>query len=205
MKALVACEYSGKVRNALSACGWDATSCDILPTETPGPHYQGDVTDILGEGWDLIIAHPPCTYLSNSGVGWLYKDETRWKKLEEACQFFGLFLNHDCKRIAIENPIMHYHAKDRIEGFRNAEQIVQPYEFGHPESKKTCLWLKGLPKLNPICDVKDIHVRLPKSKSQRIHMMSPGKDRSKKRSETFDGIALAMAAQWTEAFHREVK
>lgn len=186
MKVLIACEYSGRSRDAFLRLGHDAMSCDLLPTDVPGPHYQGDVRDVLGERWDLIIAHPECTYITNSGVRWLDTDITRWKKLYEACQFFKLFLDHPCERIAIENPIPHKYARDWI-GTRYS-QIIQPWQFGHGETKATCLWLKGLPKLMP--------TDIVAGREGRIHMLPPTADRWKIRSETYMGIAEAMAQQW---------
>lgn len=200
MKILIACEYSGTVRDAFAKLGHDVTSCDILPTDKPGKHYKGDVKDILYQDWDLIIAHPPCTYLTNSGVCHLYKKGTRikipkrWQQLNDGAKFFKLFLNHPCKRIAIENPIPHKYAVERIGA--KYSQIIQPYQFGHTERKSTCLWLKGLPKLKPTNDVKEEMLKLPKKEQQRLHYLSPGPDRWKIRSTTFQGIADAMAQQW---------
>ncbi len=185
-RLLVACEYSGTVRDAFIAKGWDAISCDLLPTDAPGPHFQGDVSVMLAQSWDLIIAHPPCTYLCNSGVCWLKTDPARWARMEAAAAFFKLFLAHDCPRIAIENPIMHGHAKKIIGATQT--QVVQPWMFGHGESKATCLWLKGLPKLTP--------TNLVSGREQRLHKLPPSKDRWKLRSKTYSGIAAAMAEQW---------
>ncbi|UCC87929.1 MAG: hypothetical protein JSV81_01150 [Anaerolineales bacterium] len=195
MKVLVACEYSGRVRDAFIKRGHDAMSCDILPTDVDGPHYQGDVRDILNDGWDLMIAHPPCTYLTNSGVTWLHKDPSRWAKLDEGAAFFKMLLEAPVDRIAVENPIMHKYAKERIGGVKQS-QVVQPWMFGHMEQKATCLWLKGLPMLKPTKDVKAEMMALPDSERQRLHYLPPSKDRWKKRSETFQGIADAMAEQW---------
>jgi hypothetical protein len=195
MRVLVACEYSGTVRDAFIAKGHDAMSCDLLPTDKPGPHYQGDVTDILGDGWDLLIAHPPCTYLTNSGVCHLHKDPTRWEKLDEAAAFFKLFLDAPVERIAIENPIMHKYGKERIGGIKQS-QVVQPYMFGHMEQKATCLWLKNLPKLVDTNNVKEEMLKLPAKERQRLHYLPPSKDRWKIRSTTFQGLADAMADQW---------
>jgi hypothetical protein len=196
-KVLIACEYSGVVRDEFEKLGWHAMSCDLLPTEKLGKHYQGDVKDVLYRDWDLIIAHPPCTYFANSGVCWLHKDKSRWEKLDEAARFFNMFLDHPCEHIAIENPIPHKYALERI-GNRKYTQIIQPYQFGHPESKKTCLWLKGLPELKDTNNVKDEFDKLPKNKAQRLHYLPPSKDRWKLRSTTFVGIAKAMAGQWTQ-------
>lgn len=195
MKVLVACEYSGRVRDAFIKHGHDAMSCDILPTDVEGPHYQGDVRDIINDGWDLMIAHPPCTYLTNSGVTWLHKDPSRWAKLDEGAAFFKMLLEAPVERIAVENPIMHKYAKERIGGVKQS-QVVQPWMFGHMEQKATCLWLKGLPLLKPTKDVKAEMMALPDSERQRLHYLPPSKDRWKKRSETFQGIADAMAEQW---------
>ena len=194
MKVLVACEFSGRVRDAFIKKGHDALSCDLLPTDTPGPHYQGDVRDLLYEEWDLMVAHPPCTYLSNSGVRWLYEKPGRWHDMEEAARFFRLQLDADIPKIAVENPIMHKYAVE-IVGSRQT-QTIQPYEYGHPETKRTCLWLKGLPPLVPTDNVKHIMDGLPKRETHKVHHASPGKDRWKNRSLTFQGIADAMADQW---------
>ena len=194
MKVLVACEYSGKVRDAFIAQGHEAMSCDILDTDVQGPHYKGDVRDVINDGWDLMVAHPPCTYLSNSGVRWLSSDASRWPKMFEAAAFFKELLEAPISRICIENPVMHKYGKQLIGS--NQTQCVQPWMFGHPESKATCLWLKGLPKLVETDNVKEDMKKLSKKEQNRIHHMSPGKDRWKKRSETFQGIANAMASQW---------
>lgn len=195
MKVLVACEYSGTVRDAFTAMGHDAWSCDILPTDAPGKHYQGSVTDILGDGWDMLIGHPPCTYMTNSGVAWLHKDPDRWAKLDDAAQFFLTLWNAPIPRIALENPVMHKYAKQRIGNIRQA-QTVQPWMFGHMEQKATCLWLKGLPPLNPTKNVKAEMMRLPVNERQRLHYLPPSPDRWKLRSKTYEGLAQAMADQW---------
>lgn len=194
MKVLVACEYSGRVRDAFTAAGHDAMSCDLLPTESPGNHYEGDVRDVLGDDWDLLIAHPECTYLCNSGVSHLHKDAKRWLKLFEAADFFKLFLDCSIPRKCIENPIMHGYGK-RLIG-RSQAQVIQPWMFGHPEQKATCLWLDGLPALVPTNDVKQEMLALPDSERQRLHWLPPSADRWKERSRTYQGIADAMAAQW---------
>lgn len=194
MRVLVACEYSGTVRDAFIKAGHDAFSCDLLPTDSPGPHYQGDVFDIINDGWDLMIAHPPCTYLCNSGVMHLHKDKNRWKKMEDGALFFQKLLNCNIPKIAIENPIMHKYAKEII-GV-NQTQIIQPWMFGHPESKATCLWLKNLPPLKETKNVKEEFLELPKNQAQRLHYLPPSKDRWKLRSTTYQGIADAMASQW---------
>jgi hypothetical protein len=195
MKVLVACEYSGTVRDAFIRKGHDAMSCDLLPTDKPGPHYQGDITVILNDGWDLMIAHPPCTYMTNSGVTWLHKDSSRWQKLDNAAAFFTTLLNAPIPRIAIENPIMHKYAKERIGGIKQS-QVIQPWMFGHMEQKATCLWLKGLPALIPTNDVKQEMLQLPTRLRQRLHYLPPSADRWKVRSTTYQGIADAMAQQW---------
>ena len=200
MKVLVACEFSGVVRDAFCKRGHDATSCDLFPSDTPGQHYQGNVLDILNKKWDLIISHPPCTYLTCSGNKW-FKPEfknrfpNRHKDRLDAIEFFMSFTKASCSRIAIENPIgiMSTH-------YRKPDQIIQPYMFGDPERKPTCLWLKGLPKLQPTKIVSPIIIRLKSGKGDpRRHFeslkLSPI-ERMKIRSKTFQGIADAMADQW---------
>lgn len=180
MKVLVACEYSGRVRDAFLANGHDAMSCDILPTDVPGPHYQGDVLDILEDGWDLMVAHPPCTHLAVSGARW-FKDKQ--EEQAEALAFVRALLHAPIPHIALENPISIISSR-----IRKPDQIIQPWMFGHGETKATCLWLKGLPPLWATC--------LVEGRDQRIHRMSPGPDRWKERSRTYEGIAAAMADQW---------
>jgi hypothetical protein len=205
MKVLVACEYSGVVREAFNARGHDAWSCDLLPADDKScKHILGDATKILNHGWDLLIAHPPCTYLTNAGVCHLWdgEDETglrlpndqRWKDLEEGASLFRAFLEAPIEKIAVENPIMHKYGKALIG--RGQDQCVQPWMFGHMEQKATCLWLKNLPKLVETDNVKEAMMKLPKKERQRIHYASPGPDRWKLRSTTFQGIADAMAEQW---------
>lgn len=194
MRVLIGCEYSGVVRDAFIARGHDAMSCDLLPTDVPGPHYQGDVRDVIGDGWDLMVAHPSCTYLCNSGVRWLSSEPDRWKLMIEGAVFFRELLNAPIPRIAVENPVMHGYAATII-GQRQT-QVVQPWMFGHPEKKATGLWLRGLPPLVATDDVRDLMATLPKSVTDRIHRASPGPDRWKLRSTTFAGLAAAMAAQW---------
>ena len=180
MKVLVACEYSGRVRDAFIKAGHDAMSCDILPSDVPGPHYKGDVRDILGAGWDLMIAHPPCTHLAVSGARWFkYKQ----KEQLEALEFVKLLMDAPIPKIAIENPVSVISSR-----IRQPDQIIQPWQFGHGETKATCLWLKGLPLLLPT-DVVE-------GRDDRIHKMPPSADRWKKRSTTYQGIADAMASQW---------
>ena len=195
MKILIACEYSGTVRDAFIRKGHEAMSCDLLPTDNPGPHYQGDVMDIIGDGWDLMIAHPPCTYLSNSGVSWLHKSTDRWISLFDSADFFKSLLNAEIPKIAIENPVMHKYAKQLIGGIRQ-HQTIQPWMFGHKEQKATCLWLKGLPNLKEEKNVKEEMMKLPKNERERLHYLPPSKDRWKLRSTTYQGIADAMANQW---------
>jgi len=195
MKVLIACEYSGRVRDAFIARGHDAMSCDLLPTDAPGPHYQGDVFDLDLAQFDLMIAHPPCTYLTNSGVCHLHKDHSRWSKLDDGAGFFKALLDAPVPRIAIENPIMHKYAKERIGGIKQS-QVIQPWMFGHMEQKATCLWLKGLPLLVPTNDVKQAMMALPDNERQRLHYLPPSADRWKLRSTTYQCIADAMADQW---------
>ena len=180
MKVLVACEYSGVVRDAFIKQGHDAISCDLLPTEQPGPHYEGDVLDILNDGWDLMIAHPPCTHLAVSGARW-FKDKQEEQK--EALDFVRVLLDAPIKHIALENPVSIISSK-----IRKPDQIIQPWQFGHGETKKTCLWLKNLPPLKP--------TKIVEGRKQRIWKMPPSKDRWKLRSITYQGIADAMANQW---------
>lgn len=194
MKVLVACEYSGTVRDAFIRKGHDAMSCDLLPTDSPGKHYQGDVFDIINDGWDLMIAHPPCTYLTNSGVTWLYKQEKRWQDLIDGAVFFRKLHEANIPKIAVENPIMHKYAKAII-GVEQS-QVIQPWMFGHMEQKATCLWLKNLPLLVPTNNVKEEMMKLPKNQRERLHYLPPSEERWKLRSKTFDGIAEAMAEQW---------
>lgn len=188
MKVLVACEYSGEVREAFAALGHDAWSCDLLPTEKPGNHIQGDVRDIIGDGWDLMIAHPPCTYLTNAGTRWLFdpSQPTRWDDMREGARFFLDLYTAPISKIAVENPIMHGHAKRLIA--REPTQIIQPWQHGHGETKATCLWLKNLPPLRPS--------HIVEGREPRIHFMPPSEDRWKERSRTLPGIARAMAEQW---------
>lgn len=185
MRVLVAGEFSGIVRDAFAKRGHDAWSCDLLPTERPGNHIQGDVLGILDGGWDMMIAHPECTRLCNSGVRWLHERDL-WNEMKEAALFFRVLLNADIPQKAIENPIPHKYALEIIG--RKYDQIIQPYQFGHGETKATCLWLENLPLLTPTCIVT--------GREQRIFKESPGPDRWKNRSRTFSGIANAMAEQW---------
>ena len=180
MKVLVACEYSGTVRDAFIAKGHDAMSCDLLPTDKPGPHYQGDVFDIIDKGWDLMIAHPPCTHLAVSGARW-FKDKQ--KEQEEALLFVRRLLHCAIDKIALENPISIISSK-----IRKPSQIIQPWQFGHGETKATCLWLKNLPLLKP--------TNIVEGREARVYKMPPSQDRWKLRSLTYQGIADAMAEQW---------
>ena len=196
MKILVACEFTGTVRDAFIRRGHDAVSCDLLDTESEGPHYKGDIRDILfEEHWDMVIAHPPCTYLANSGVSWLHKDPSRWDKLDEGAQFFKMFLALRISKLCVENPIMHKYAKKRIGGNKQS-QVVHPWMFGHLEQKATCLWIRGLPHLQPTQNVKKALDNIPPKDRQRLHYLSPSIDRWKQRSKTYRGIANAMAEQW---------
>ena len=185
MRILVACEFSGVVREAFKAKGHDAWSCDLLPTDTPGQHIQGDVLEILDDGWDMMIAHPPCTRLCNSGVCWLEK-RNLWKDMKDGAIFFKTLLDCDIPRIAVENPIPHKYAVEIIG--KKYDQIIQPWQFGHGETKATCLWLKNLMPLKP--------TNIVDGREQRLHRLPPSKDRGKLRSITFQGIADAMAEQW---------
>jgi site-specific DNA-cytosine methylase len=180
VKVLVACEYSATVREAFKAKGHYALSCDLLPTEIPGEHYEGDVRDILHDGWDLMIAHPPCTHLAVSGARW-FKDKREEQK--EALAFVQELLDAPIPRIALENPISIISSK-----IRKPDQIIQPWMFGHGETKATCLWLKNLPSLVP--------TNIVDGREARVHKMAPSPDRWKERSRTFTGIAQAMAEQW---------
>lgn len=201
LKVLVACEFSGVVRRAFNALGHEAWSCDLLPAEDrSNRHITGDVRNHLGDGWDLLmVAHPPCTRLCNSGVRWLHKAppgrelKDMWEELDEAADLFSTLWNADIPRIAIENPVMHKHAKARIRNYEPFAQSVQPWQFGHGETKRTCLWLKNLPPL-AATDVVE-------GREQRVHRMPPGPDRWKERSRFFPGIAKAMAEQWGGIMH----
>ncbi len=211
---LVACEFSGTVRNEFAKLGHYALSCDLLDTESDFvnancAHYTGDIKDILDDKnviWDLMIAHPPCTFLTNAGVRHLHEDVTskngvrakihgkaRWNEMLKACEFFNLLQKCNIPRICIENPIPHGYARERIGKYT---QIIQPWMFGHPETKATCLWLKNLPRLMPTNNVKAHMLTLPKNEQHKIHHMAPSKDRWKKRSLTYPGVAQAFASHW---------
>lgn len=196
MKVLVACEFSGVVRDAFIAAGHDAMSCDLLPTEKSGPHYQGDINDLLNHRWDLLIGHPPCTYLANSGVRWLHSDDSRWDKMRKGIEFFLLLWNSPIEYICLENPIMHRYAKKGVGCIQS--QVIQPWMFGHKEQKATCLWLKGLPLLKPTNNVYQDMMKLPINIRQRLYYLPPSPDKWKLKSVTFPGIAEAMANQWTD-------
>lgn len=195
MKILIACEYSGTVRDAFIRAGHDAISCDLLPSESDfGPHYQGDVRDILYNGYDMMVGHPTCTYLCNSGVRWLHEREGRWQLMEEGAKFFNELQHAPIPRIAIENPVMHGYARDIVG--RKPTQTIQPWQFGHTENKRTGLWLKNLPPLITTNDVSETMKTMTYAEKNKIHYASPGKDRWKLRSTTYQGIADAMATQW---------
>jgi len=195
-RILIACEFSGTVRNAFTARGYDAWSCDLLPDERgSNRHIRGDVLDVLEDGWDLlIVAHPPCTRLCNSGVRWLTKPpvgktlDQMWQELDQGAALFSALWNAPVPHVAVENPVMHRHAKERITGYREPAQSVQPWQFGHGEVKRTCLWLRNLPKLEP--------TNVVEGRVARVHRMPPGPNRGHERSRFFAGIAEAMADQW---------
>jgi hypothetical protein len=180
MRVLVACEFSGTVRDAFIANGCDAMSCDLLRSESDGPHYQGDVRDILGDGWDLMVAHPPCTHLAVSGAKWIAKKQ---REQAEALDFVRILMDCPVPRWCIENPVSVISTK-----IRKPDQIVHPWQFGHGETKATCLWLKNLPKLVPS--------NIVNGREAKVHRMAPSLDRWKQRSRTYVGIAKAMADQW---------
>lgn len=180
MKILIACEFSGTVREAFAARGHDAWSCDLLPTEIPGNHIQGDVLAVINDGWDMMIAHPPCTHLAVSGARWFKHKQT---EQAEALEFVRQLMNAPIDKIAIENPVSIISSR-----IRKPEQIIQPWQFGHGETKATCLWLKGLPLLIP--------TDIVEGRENRIHRMAPSENRWKERSRTFAGIAKAMSEQW---------
>ena len=199
MRVLVACEFSGIVRDAFIAAGHDAVSCDLLPSERDGPHIVGDAIDVAWNGgpWDMMIAHPPCTTLTNAGVRHLHSvpsrngvlaklhGQARWAQMERDARFFLLLLNAPIERVAIENPTPHKYARALIGPY---DAWYQPWMFDEPETKRTCLWLRGLPPL--------LSTVITETRTPRVHMTSPGPDRWKERSRTLPGIASAMAAQW---------
>ena len=195
MRVLVACEYSGRVRDAFTAMGHYAMSCDLLPTDALGNHYQGDVRDIIENGWDLMIAHPPCTYLCSSGLHWNKRVPGRAQQTEEALDFVRMLLDAPIKKIALENPIGCISSR-----IRKPDQTIQPYHFGHDASKATCLWLKNLTPLRPTLMVEprmiDGKPRWGNQTDSGQNKLPPSDDRWKVRSETYEGIAKAMAEQW---------
>jgi hypothetical protein len=200
MRVLVACEYSGAVRDAFIKRGHDAMSCDLLPTDAPGPHYQGDVMDVINDGWDLMIAHPPCTYLCSSGLHWNTKDPSRAQKTEDALAFVRTLLDANIPRIALENPQGCIGTR-----IRKADQYIHPWQYGHDASKKTGLWLKNLPLLasDPRQHIAPRMVEgRPRWGNQTDggqNRLGPSDDRWKLRSATYAGIAAAFAAQWSDA------
>jgi hypothetical protein len=195
MKILIACEFSGAVREAFTKLGHDVTSCDIEPTDILGKHYQGDVMDIINDGWDMMIAHPPCTYLSVSGMHWTKRGLRDPKLTIDALDFVKKLLNANIEKIALENPISIISSE-----IRKPDQIIQPYEFGHDASKKTCLWLKNLPKLIPTNFIEPRIINNKKRWGNQTdsgqNKLAPSSDRWKIRSKTYQGIADAMADQW---------
>ena len=204
MRVLVACEYSGTVRDAFIAKGHDAWSCDLLPTDVPGPHIQGDVVSVLAQGWDLMIAHPPCTYLSVSGMHWTTRGLRDPQLTEDALAFVQLLLDAPIGRIALENPVSVISSR-----IRKPDQIIHPWMFGHDASKQTCLWLKNLPLLTPTQIVEPRIVITPSGKPAKRwgnqcdnygqDKLPPSADRWKLRSATYLGIAMAMAEKWGNA------
>lgn len=192
MRVLVACEYSGRVRDAFAAKGHDAWSCDLLETERPGKHYRGDVRDMLiGRDWDLMICHPPCTHLAVSGARHFARKVASGEQ-QEALEFVRMLLDAPVPKICLENPVSIISTR-----IRKPSQVVQPWMFGHGETKATCLWLKGLPKLTP--------TNIVEGREARVHRMPPGPNRWKDRSRTYEGIALAMAEQWGEDLTHNVE
>lgn len=189
MKVLVGCEFSQIVTKAFRSKGHEAFSCDILPTEgNPSWHFQEDILEVIKrERFDLGIFHPPCTYLCNSGVRWLHEKEGRWDQMREGALFFKALLEADISRICVENPVMHKYAKEIIG--QNFTQSIQPWQFGHGEVKRTCLWLKNLPPLEPT-DIVD-------GRTPRVHHTPPGPDQWRLRSITYQGVANAMSEQWS--------
>lgn len=195
MRVLVACEYSGTVRDAFAALGHEAMSCDILPTESPGPHYQGDVRDVLHDGWDLMVAHPPCQYLSYAGAAY-WKDPGRAELREEAMEFFMALYNAPIPRVAIENPRGY-----PFTAFRKPDQEVNPFDFGQPIRKRICLWLKNLPPLFSTLTVPvepdKVYVRKTGKRAGQIYRgYYHQSKRAKERARFFPSVAAAMADQW---------
>lgn len=196
MKVLVACEFSGTVRDAFNARGHDAWSCDLRPDEKgSNRHLVGDARAFLGHGWDLLlVAHPPCTRLCNSGARWLTSPppgktlEQMQQELHEAAALFSAFWNAPVARVCVENPVMHHHAKALISSYEPPAQSIQPWQFGHGETKRTCLWLRNLPPLKP--------TNIVEGRAARVHRLPPSANRWAERSRTYAGIAAAMAEQW---------
>ena len=195
MRALIACEYSGRVRDAFAAKGWDAMSCDLLPSDSPGKHHLGDVRGILNSGWDILVAFPPCTYLCSSGMHWTTRGKRDPKLTEDALEFVRLLLDAPIKRVALENPVGVISTR-----IRKPDCIIHPWQFGHPESKTTYLWLRNLPPLVPtdVCK-KPAGGRWLNQTPSGQNALGPSPDRWKERSKTYPGIAKAMAEQWTKA------
>jgi hypothetical protein len=187
VKVLIACEFSGTVRDAFIERGHEAISCDLLDTEAPGPHHVGDVREMLREPWDLVIAHPPCTRLCNSGVRWLHERDL-WDELQEAAEFFQACLDANAPHVAVENPVMHKHAKRLIS--QGPQFSVQPWQFGDPFKKRTCFWTRGLPVLQPTSTM------TAGEAVAAVHRAPPSPTRWKDRSRTYPGLAKAMAEQW---------
>lgn len=204
MRVLVGCEESGVVRYEFERMGWDAWSCDLIPTRDPEnkKHIQADILTVLDDDWDMAIFFTPCTFLANSGSKHLYIDGRkengmylpRWELMRRDAELFKACMNSRIPKVVNENPIPHKYAL-KIIG-RKYDQIIQPWQFGHPESKQTCLWVRGLPLLKPTNDVREEMLKLPKKQAQRIHHMPPSATRQRDRSETLLGIAKAMAEQW---------
>ena len=195
MDIIIACEFSGTVRDEFLKKGHEVMSCDLLETISPGPHYKGDIRDIIYDGWDMLIGFPPCTYICSSGLHWNKRDLTRVKKTDKALDFVRLLMDAPIEKIAIENPVGCISSR-----IRKPDQYIQPYQFGHDASKKTCLWLKGLPPLEPTEFIEPRIINgLPRWANQTDsgqNRLSPSKDRWAKRSLTYSGIAKAMAEQW---------
>lgn len=195
MRVLVACEYSGRVRDAFRGLGHDAMSCDLLPTEREGPHYQGDVRDVLNDGWDLMIAHPPCTYLAVSGMHWTRRGLRDPRLTEDALDFVRLLMDAPIPRVAVENPVSVISSR-----IRKPDQVIQPWQYGHDASKATCLWLRGLPLMWPTLLIPPRVVNGRKRWGNQTdaghNRLPPSADRWKIRSATYTGVATAMADQW---------
>lgn len=197
MRVLIACEFSGIVREAFRARGHDAWSCDLLSAEIPGPHLQCDFRKALKQHWDFVGFHIDCRVMANSGARWLYEKPERWGELQAAADLFNVALD-DPRPGYVENSIMHCHAKKLIR--REQDQTVQPWWFGEPYFKSTCLWLRGgIPELKPTNKLTPPAKGTSEHKAwSMVHRATPGRDRWMKRSRTFPGVAEAMAEQWTE-------